>query len=136
MSTITYSGFSDLAGRTFNTIQVLGIARRLPVLAWSYRCVRCGTSGIGLHTIFNDHMRCRNSSCGRAVAPSSSSGASVTQTPVGVRAADSQNTRSWRQQQNATQTMVEPTAEGMRHADPDSMRRYLDYRNEQAKGSL
>jgi hypothetical protein len=133
MITQNYNGFENLAGRVFNgTVRIQQLARRKPALAWSYECSRCGTSGVALHSaLVQGSVHCPNASCCRVVAPSSSSGASIMQTPVGVRSADSARARDWHQQQATTYAPTEPTAADMRNGDPDALRHYLDYRDEQ-----
>lgn len=132
MSGIQYSGFQDLSGRTFGTLQVGQIARRTPALAWRYRCNRCGTEGVLPHTAFvNGSARCGNSGCGRSVSNPSRTAAIIAPVPA-TRSADSASAREFARSQKTSVTFDgEPSAQGILNADTRSVGLYLDSVKEQ-----
>ncbi len=63
------NAFESLTGKIINGLQINGIARRLPELAWETRCTKCGTTG-QTHThkqLKNGSATCKSSSCGKPI---------------------------------------------------------------------
>jgi len=61
------NAFENLYGKVINGLQVKGIARRLPELAWDTICTNCGTSG-QTHThkeLQLGSAACKNAGCGK-----------------------------------------------------------------------
>lgn len=131
---VEYNGFIDLAGKSFGTLTVTQIARRTPALAWRYRCNRCGTEGITLHTaLVNGSARCGNNGCGRSVPNPSRTAAIVVPTPA-VRSRDSDAARHHaRTQVPSVSFSGEPSREAMLNADTGSVIAYLNDRDEKEK---
>lgn len=124
---VQYAGFLDLAGKSFGTLTVTQIARRQPALAWRYRCNRCSTEGIALHTaLTNGSARCGNAGCGRSIPASPRTAAIVVPVPA-TRSADSASARQFLRSQTTQVSFADqPSAEAIRNADPRSVGAYLD----------
>lgn len=57
-------GFTDLTERTLNSLQVVGLAGRAPVLRWNVKCTLCGSRYAETHTFLSSGgAQCRNQAC-------------------------------------------------------------------------
>lgn len=120
-------GTEDLTGQHRGTLLVERAVSLRP-LRWHVRCEVCGTS------FQVDHMRlqngavnaCPNNLCGKTPAVSRSTSAQTGQRVEAIRSRDTESARDFHQQEQHI-VWGQPSTEGMLNADPDSLRRFLDY---------
>lgn len=130
MSTVVYNGFENLAGQEFNGLIVERMITRRPVV-WKLVCTKCGGSQNESHTRVR-YATCRNTNCNRAPLEQRSTLAQTGQRIEGIRSRDSDGARQFQQESTQQQQCKVvwrdmPSDEAMRNADPDSLRRHLDY---------
>lgn len=128
-------GTADFTGQRVNTLHIGAMVSRHPSPRYMTTCERCGARGTaGQHDISTGAARCRAASCGREPLEPRATLAQVGYTPTAVRSRDSESARQFQQQQieKPVRWADQPSEVGLQNADPDSLRRFLDYQEEHA----
>jgi hypothetical protein len=120
-------GLIDYTGATNkNGLFVERMASRYP-LRWHVRCTRCQSNWDADHRQI-PYLTCRNTNCGRTPLGPRATLAEIGQAVTAVRSRDSESIRQYeRQQIEKPVRWAEHTPETLASADPDSLRRFLDY---------
>lgn len=126
-STVVYNGFQNLEGQVNQRgLEIVRLVSRRPVV-WLVRH-SCGSEWREPHVSVR-YAGCRNNNCGQAPLEARRTMAQTGQAITATRSRDSESVRRFVREQTAqaARQRFEPGADAMKNADPDSMRRYLDY---------